>query len=299
MAAKLKADAICNINQLNDDCLEEIFKNLPLQTAVQARGVCKRWKAVVEEKICRPKKSLMLFNSFYNILRYGYFLEHSNYSIFENDSDYRYDESKDLVMPGEINMNKCQFLLALFPRVKILVLFHTKFGITGDLVSLITGWNSTLQSLIMVHSHRSTDLAKAFASIDLLSLPQLKRLTVMGDSKYLLKTEIKMPNTIGRVEDFSIGQYTGDIGPVLKQTGPNIHKLRLDSVKFPLKTLENWIFAKPYLKNNLTHLSINSKTSMGLSQRIWQFICANFQALTYLDITPPPKVCFIPLLFFL
>jgi len=293
--------------ELNDDCLEAIFRRLPLQTGVRTRAVCRKFKAIIEERICQGQHSLMLFNSFNNILRYCDFLADFNAPLEDKESEYRYDESKDLVIRGDINEKKVQFLLGLFPNVKNLVLFYTKFHTTTDLINLVSGWNAQLQSFVFVHPHKSLNLTFAFHSINLLPLPALKSLTVTGERRYLLKTTIKMPKIIGRLEELTVGLYACDIEPVLKQVGLNLRKLRFHTVKFPLEVLKRFVAQKPYIKTRLTHFSIDADTiklgedefSMGcpfefphkgVSEATFKFIGSNFKALTYLDITPNSEV---------
>ena len=300
-----------NINQLNDDCLEAIFRQLPLQNSVRARIICQGWKAVIEARICQTQKSLMLFNSYQDILRYCDFLTDFNVSLEDSNCEYGYEESKDLIFHGGLNAEKCRFVMQLFPNIQTLTLFYTKFTSVNDIVILLCGWNESLQSLILVHPHRGIDLALAFKSIDILALPNLKSLTLTGERRFLLKTSIKLPKTIGRLEEFTLGLYACDIGSVLQQLGPKICKLRFHALKLPLTTLEDLVLNKPYMKTRLTHLSIDGDTikkngnaggmfpSMdsliyfpykGISKTTMRFISTNFKALTYLDITPSAEV---------
>lgn len=296
------------IDQLNDDCLEAIFRRLPLQTSVRARVICRKFKAVIEERICNTQHSLMLFNTYNDILRYCDFLSDFNASLEDKDSEYRYEESKDLVIRGGLTEKKVRFLITLFPSVKTLVLFYTKCSMTKDVVNLISGWNDCLESLVMVHPHQTIDLTVAFQAINLLTLPALKRLAITGERRYLIKNAITIPKIISRLEELSIGFYACQIWPVLKQLGPTIRKLRLNALKIPLNALEKMAIEKPYIKSRLTHFSIDGDSiknkentglacgvpfdfpHKGVSETTLKFIATNFMALTYLDITPDSEV---------
>lgn len=60
-----------NINSFPDDCLRMVLQRCRLIELVHLRGICFRWKTLIEEMFFEHKHSLKIFGSKYDMVHFG------------------------------------------------------------------------------------------------------------------------------------------------------------------------------------------------------------------------------------
>ena len=281
-----------NINNLPIDCLILIFQKFSLQSQINLREVCCKWKEVIEQ-ICQQKYSLKLFGRSKNI---------TDFALTTICDNYRHNDilklkplgiDDDLIVDSYIycdDLQIYQFFTRIFAKIKQLSVHFCWDSPFSNLDLFLRNCHS-LTSLTLCgaidYSH-SNFTARLCEALNL--LPSLKRLDLNVIDLFLLEDretsqKIEMPKVMSQLKHFSICNYKGDLVSVLKQlNAENCKLLRLDLPRDydAVELMENIIKYCSHLVKNLTHFRL-SLPDLGQANKAIGMVCGHFKALKSLD----------------
>ncbi|KAI2795957.1 hypothetical protein BLOT_016230 [Blomia tropicalis] len=281
-----------HLDDLDNDCLILVFNQFTLQQLISLRIVCRRWETVVA-LICRGRRSLHLFSSIEDGSLYRQFVKH-----YDDETKFVIDIVGNggnlLILDNTIDRpeESSYILPKLFPNVRKLVC-----RCRVDLVLLLQSWPQLeYLCLYMLANGNGDDEREKLVWTHINSLKCLKSFHLF---MYRCGTIDDMP-VLGRLEQFSLSYYFGDIVSVLTKLGPGIRRLYLDYIPCNLDQLKQLIEIQPRLADGLTHLTVvnirSNQSTIEDRKQFLRLICMNFIHITHLDVTFTNQMSLIELL---
>lgn len=263
------------MDQLNDDCLRNIFAFLSLNDVLNLEFVCPRWHRL-QKQLCAKQFSIKIFASV------------SRLSMFNQQKLIEYDQVKccrwfgsmnDYLIVSKLDWFIVRHLVTKFPNVKMLLIDGCHVEKCSVLVFLITQWQRHIQCLNLVCLFGDIEWKQILQSIDL--LPYLQHLFLFKiDEILILSSKI-----LKLLKEFHLGQYKHDPQPLLVELG-SIQKLSLYDTNVTITNLSNIIQNQNNHHSNLTHLAIklSSPQPLRVERTIFNMICTNMSTLRSLNI---------------
>ncbi|KAJ6225616.1 hypothetical protein RDWZM_004161 [Blomia tropicalis] len=280
-----------NINELNDDCLIYIFEQLYCDELICQRVVCKRWRDTIEHKILNRKKSLKLFEQFFEIEDYYEEIECEN--AIETDCfkiEPNFSCQFDIVISDEEALDSTEiknFLIRLFPLLEELVVYQKDTLMYYLHPFLIQTNHLTSLTLCGEIEDLEDSFPDSFIVPELLNviygLPQLKKLNILDLELTKKLTEEGMRRICPQLSQLSLA--IEKFKPFfLRSLTSNCTYLRLDIANDTFNILK---FLK---ENELPQLNRLSKLRIALSTNQYRtgflnVICKKFIHLEYLDFS--------------
>lgn len=273
-----------NITELNDDCLLMVLNKIPLNSALEQRLVCSRFKHLIELR-CQRLTSLKVFSFKGSLHEFGVTLKRLNFQEETNVSSTANDLQLLRNFPPNISNITPSQLSSLPPlfRNTINLFLDCSFGRLD--LSLLKHWHLHLTTLTVGHFSQES-MAKRDEKLwgYLASMTSLTSLTCIGDDSPVVSAH--MATVLGRLKVFIVNVCPIDwlfyLGPRLER----LHILRAQRVHEWKRLLESSALPN---RHHMTCLQIDGyQENFYMGDDILHFIkqiVNNFPSVTHLDLS--------------
>lgn len=262
------------INDLNDDCLLQVFAHISLNDILNLEFVCLRWKKV-QKQICNRQTTLKIFG---HISTLTSFVRNETIHFNQLQCCTFYKSVNDYLVISKLDWSVCRLLVSKFSNIKMLLISGCHISKSVLLEFLLFQWKD-LCCLSLVHLMGNVCWRKMFLCID--TLPHLMHLSLFG-----VDDELKLPSVLPQLEYFQLGRYEHTLLQVLTQLGTRIRVLGLYDSNLTLSCLSEVANLNSTIKHQVTHLAIKSDAlkQAQAERSLLNFICTNLNLLTSLEL---------------
>lgn len=234
------------INDLNEDCLLQIFAHLSLNDLLNLEFVCYRWKKI-QQQICNQQTTIKIFGHISALTSFVH-CETIHFNQLQNCTFY--NSVNDYLVISKLDWSVCRLLASKFCNIKMLLISGCHISKSELLEFLLFQWKQ-LCCLSLIHLMGNVCWRKLFPCLD--TLPHLKHLSLFG-----VDDELKLPSVLPQLERFQLGRYEYSLLQVLTQLGVQIRVLGLYDSNLTIPCLSEVVNLNGNVKHQVTHLAIKS-----------------------------------------